>query len=159
MYKSCQMTWASINQSTYAEDWLLQSKHLPQAYAALELRSHFLTSIGQVSKLVLMVAQQRTAWTRIWPWAYTYVKRQQICFEHIKANSVLSTATYCLWCTAHLLHYMTSIPAFSVLHVHYIISFISFSSYMLEWDKTIFPLFWLEGCSKNSLPQLLKVPS
>ena len=98
------------------------------------LRSHFLTGIGQVSKLVLMVSRQHNAWTRICPWVYTYVKRQQICFEHIKANSVLSTATSCLWFAAHLLHDMTSIPAFSLLHVHYITSSISFSCYTLEWD-------------------------
>ena len=98
------------------------------------LRSRFLTGIGQVSKLVLMVSRQHNAWTRICPWVYTYVKRQQICFEHIKENSVLSTATSCLWFAAHLLHDMTSIPAFSVLHVHYIILFISFSCYTLEWD-------------------------
>lgn len=98
------------------------------------LRSRFFTGTGEVWKLVLMVSRQHNAWTWVCPWAYPYVKRQQIFFEF------LSRGTSCLWFTAHLLHYMTSIPAFSVFHIHYIVSFIGFSCYTLEWDKTIFPI-------------------
>lgn len=96
---------------------------------------HFLTGIGQVSKLVLTILRQRNMWIRINPWAYTYVKRQQICFEH-KGKTSLSTATSLIHCSTPTLYDISS----SLLSTAHMILFLSFSCYTLEWDKTIFTI-------------------
>lgn len=128
MYKYCQMTWASRNQRIYAEGWLLQSKHLPQAYVALSYWHRAGLKTGPN-------CSERNTWTRICPWAYTYVKRQQICFER-KGKTSLSTAASLIHCSTPTLYDISS----SLLSTARMILFISFSCYTLEWDKTIFTI-------------------
>lgn len=92
MYKSCRMTQASKNQSTRLRVDYYKANTCPRHMWHLKPEITHSHGTGQVWKQVLVVSRQYNAWTRTCLWAYVYVKRQQICFEHIKANSVLSTA-------------------------------------------------------------------
>lgn len=126
IYKSERLCWGSATEKQTLASGMC---------GTWSLRWHFLTGVGQVSKFTtLMISRQHKAGTRICPWPYTYVIRQQICFEHIKAKAT----SLCF--VAQLLHCMTLTPAFSVLHAHYTILFTHFSCYTLERDKTIFPV-------------------
>lgn len=130
MYKSCQMTRVSINQSVRAEGWLFALV----LCSTQTLRSHFLTSMGQVSKLVLTISIQHSAWTITHPWTYTGQKAANMLWANKGKFSSFYGYFFPLIHCSHVKLY-DSLHQFwtSCYCMHtYVILFISISCYTLE---------------------------